>query len=334
MSSNARPPTSRNYCFTWFLPEGDDIESINSDFKACFSKVDKVRYVVWQLERCPDTQKLHYQGYCELSSPMRISAFKNKLELREIHLEPRRGNREQARDYCRKEDSRVAGPWELGEWQSGGQGKRTDIAALVTLCQVDANPLSVARAMPDVALRYPKGISLLCSAFAKKRTVMPTVYLFYGPTGVGKTRFVHDAFCSDVLYRKVPDTRWFDGYCNQDVLLLDDFTGAANKMSLSYVLQLLDVYPISVEVKGSYVPLLATRIFITSNLHPRDWYDYSNREEQYRALIRRFTYIVSYDQMVPFVMDPSQFQDFTPRWDSSISHRFYHPTQTFDQLPL
>lgn len=60
-------------------------------------------------------------------------------------------------------------------------------------------------------------------------------------------------------------------------------------MSLSYLLQLLDRYPITVEVKGSYAVLAATKIIVTTNIHPKLWYDYSQREEQYQALCRRFT---------------------------------------------
>ena len=42
------------------------------------------------------------------------------------------------------------------------------------------------------------------------------------------------------------------------------------------------------EVKGGFRQLLSTRIVITTNIHPRLWYDYSQRERQYKALARRF----------------------------------------------
>ena len=43
------------------------------------------------------------------------------------HHEQRRGTRDQARDYCRKVETRVEGPYEFGEWMVTGHGgeKRT-----------------------------------------------------------------------------------------------------------------------------------------------------------------------------------------------------------------
>jgi len=66
---------------------------------------------------------------------------------------------------------------------------------------------------------------------------------------------------------------------------------ALSRSTRCYTLQLLDIYLLDVEVKGSYRPLLAKRIVVTTNIHPRLWYDYENREEQYNALMRRFTKI-------------------------------------------
>lgn len=38
------------------------------------------------------------------------------------------------------------------------------------------------------------------------------------------------------------------------------------------MLRWMDRYPVIVEIKGSSVVLKATTIWLTSNLHPRDWY--------------------------------------------------------------
>jgi len=134
--------------------------------------------------------------------------------------------------------------------------------------------------------------------------------LLYGATGCGKTRYIvdkHGVFSGDNVYRKAPDTRWFDGYSQQDVLVLDDFSGASSKMSLNYVLQLLDRYSINVEVKGDYTPLLATKIYITTNNHPSLWYKWDRREEQYRALARRIQNVYCFHGKVPFIAEHKSF---------------------------
>lgn len=72
-----------------------------------------VRYIVWQHERAPRSGADHLQGYVVFNSPMCFESLK-AIDKR-IHWEPRYGTHAQARDYCKKEYTRVAGPWEEGD---------------------------------------------------------------------------------------------------------------------------------------------------------------------------------------------------------------------------
>ncbi len=59
---------------------------------------------------------------------------------------------------------------------------------------------------------------------------------------------------------------------------------------MAHLLRWFDRYPVSVEVKGSSRPLNATRIWITSNVAPIDWYRRDGQfldEETLNALLRR-----------------------------------------------
>ncbi|GKV53972.1 hypothetical protein SLEP1_g60483, partial [Rubroshorea leprosula] len=67
------------------------------------------------LERCPKTDRLHLQGMFELHKPQRPSWVKKNLLGNTVHLE-KCIDRDKAREYCRKEETRVAGPWEHGVW--------------------------------------------------------------------------------------------------------------------------------------------------------------------------------------------------------------------------
>lgn len=102
-------PLSRSYCFTSFTP---DVEPVFSDL---------VRYAIYQQELAPGTSRRHWQGYVEFHSPCRIPAAQRAIGLPGAHLEPRRGTRDQAREYCRKPESQIEFPVEYGTWESGGQ---------------------------------------------------------------------------------------------------------------------------------------------------------------------------------------------------------------------
>ena len=80
----------------------------------------KHKYTVYQQERCPHTQRLHYQGYSEFTDNVSWGALKNWLG-NSLHIEARQGTREEARVYCMKEESRVPGtePVEIGLWAEG-----------------------------------------------------------------------------------------------------------------------------------------------------------------------------------------------------------------------
>lgn len=43
-------------------------------------------------------------------------------------------------------------------------------------------------------------------------------------------------------------------------------------IDIGHMLRWMDRYPVIVEIKGSSVVLKATTIWLTSNLHPREWY--------------------------------------------------------------
>lgn len=103
-----------------------------------YELTDAMRYIVWQVEECPTTKKMHIQGYVEFKKSMRITGVKKELDDPTVHLERRMGSREQARDYCMKEKTRVQGPWELGLFKAGGQGRRNDLARVVDLIKEEA----------------------------------------------------------------------------------------------------------------------------------------------------------------------------------------------------
>lgn len=87
---------------------------------------DSCRYLIVGLEICPGTGRYHYQCYDEWGKLTGYKGVKEILGDPSLHVETRKGTREQARDYCKKD-----GNWaEYGNWDAGGQGQRNDITHL------------------------------------------------------------------------------------------------------------------------------------------------------------------------------------------------------------
>lgn len=75
--------------------------------------------------------------------------------------------------------------------------------------------------------------------------------------------------------------RWC-GYRDQTKVVIDEFRGA---IDIAHLLRWLDRYPVLVEVKGGSRPLLASTIWITSNMDPRTWYP--DLDDQTKAALLR-----------------------------------------------
>jgi len=140
--------TARHVCFTYNNPTLSP-----ADFQAKLQAAERVRYAIFQLEE-GEAGTPHYQGYVEYTSPQRFSYFHTNVT--PCHCEKRRGTRAQARDYCRKEDSRKDGPWEVGQWRAGGSGSRNDLHGIVDACKTGSLK-RVAEEHPEGILRYSKG---------------------------------------------------------------------------------------------------------------------------------------------------------------------------------
>nr|QKV51110.1 putative replication associated protein [Crucivirus sp.] len=65
---------------------------------------EKCMFMTYQLERCPETSKPHFQGYCEMKKRERATAVR---KLFKAHWEVRGGTQQQAIDYCHTSNTRI-----------------------------------------------------------------------------------------------------------------------------------------------------------------------------------------------------------------------------------
>lgn len=247
---------------------------------------DDVKYAIWQQET-GENGTTHYQGYIELKTPRRI-AWMQKLIPR-AHFETRKGSREQARDYCKKEETRTAGPWEHGTFEQE-RGKRNDLLRLQEMLKSGESERDIRDKEFCIWARNYKVIErfgILESGI--KRNFKTTVYMLIGPPGCGKSKWCLEQSAS--AYWK-QNSKWWCGYDGKSDVVIDDYYGW---LPWSTLLNICDRYPCTVETKGGQVNFAAKNIYITSNTEYRLWY--KNERIDIAALTRRIDFFVTINPM-------------------------------------
>jgi len=287
-AGQAKTRVSRFWCFTVFPdPESgglsgdkaltqdwDPLETWILERAGTFDDGGLIRYLVIGREICPDTGRLHGQGYVEFAQlhSKTMGAVKTDFEDDTLHLGVRQFSRQAAREYCLKDGMYV----EFGKWLEGGQGTRSDLNDVSEMV-LEGKPLGyIAQEAGPEFIKYSNGI------IKQKLYAMPPkfrddikVYVYWGKPGVGKTKMVGEIVEKlkqqegKAYFWHTLDKNWFDGYDGEEVVVINDFNG---QIDFEHFIELLDRYPAKVAVKGGRVAWNATRIYITSNKHPSEWY--------------------------------------------------------------
>lgn len=259
---------AKNWCFTIFVQPSEWLDHWETcDLPPC------IKYLAAQLEKCPDTDREHVQGYIQLKDQKTLSAFQAMIDRGTAHCEPQRSKDDnEAADYCLKERTRVGKSIERGKRKA--QGKRNDLAALaqaVVETKESFNDFVVQN--PTDFLRYGRNMQALYAVSHRPPwRRFCTGYFLWGEPGCGKSRLAHYlAGEGGRLYYKAKDTdkNWFDGYAGEEVVIFDDFCG---KFDRHEMLQLLDPYPLRLPVKGGYVSICVNTVIFTSNQPPEEIY--------------------------------------------------------------
>lgn len=241
-------------------------------------------YVRGQAEQGEQSAYEHWQVLAITEKKTSLAGIKrmfgNQVYFNLIQIHGELTYSKKAEDYVWKELTRIADTqFEFGErpfkrnngkdweeiWQKATSNDLAGIDVQVRICHYNTLRRIAADHLEPIAMER-------------------TCYVFWGKTGTGKSRraWEESTLCGSV-YSKDPRTKFWCGYQNQKFVVIDEFRGG---IDISHMLRWTDRYAVRVELKGASTALMAEKYWITSNLHPKDWYpelDY----ETYQALERR-----------------------------------------------
>lgn len=270
---------AKNWCFTLNNYNDNELAGIRK------AQNDKnVQYIIFGRE-VGESGTPHLQGFISLIDKRRLGQVRKLVSTR-AHLEIARGTPIQAAEYCKKD-----GDFEEHGTIPKGRGNRSDLDALHEAIKDGQTVAQIRDTFFSSYLRYYKAIEKTVLDLATPRTWETEVVVFWGKTGTGKTRRVFDYHDYSAVYIHNGE-QWFDGYSGEDVVLFDDYNGSEFK--LTYLLRLLDRYPMKVPIKGGFVNWKPKIIYMTSNKDPNtEWYTNCTQEHK-NALMRRIKTITKF----------------------------------------
>lgn len=259
------------YCFTDF--------EMDLEF---YKNLKYVEYLIAGKEVCPKTGNLHFQGFV---------AFKNRRSWKAVHadfgkrhLEWCKGNAIQNYNYCSKEEGDKI---EIGT-RPKGQGTRTDLKKVKDDIMAGKKVDDICIENPILFHQYGRTLNKLEDLAMRKkyRTEMTKGIWYYGTTGVGKSHTAFENFSPETHYVVPNDNGWWDGYCQQDTVIFNDFRG---EISYNFLLQLVDKWPVNVKRRNREpMPFISKTVIVTSSLAPDQLFCRRDDEDHIGQLLRRF----------------------------------------------
>lgn len=261
----------RNFVFTLNNYTYEQEESIKN---LCNNKVT---FVAYSHEIAPSTGTPHLQGYLHHTEKINFSNIRKWFPW---HVEIMRGSIHDNEVYCSKQDTLLkfgTEPKSAKESTKLAANERWNLAKAGDFEQLD-----------------PENIKTYEYIFAKyrpkppSRPVLDNIFI-QGPSGCGKSRWAHETY---------PDAyikgwhQWWDGYTDQEVVILDDMSPRHTKEFQDYLKYWLDHYPFDAQVKGGRILIRPKLMIVTSQYSLDELFPEDKSQE---AQERRFKWRMYYN---------------------------------------
>lgn len=214
----------------------------------------------------------HIHVYVRCSYPVRFNAVRKMFE--GAHIEVARGTYAENEAYLSKQSEPVYFYVEDGEVKrKEKEEKKAELrvnkkgvwATVKEMIDQGMEVDFILNEFPSMLVHRDKIERYAAERIKKKYTPMTCIYMF-GKPGVGKTSMVYEVEGYDNVYRVVDYKNPFDQYNGEGVIVLDDYRG---QLEESFLLALMDVYPVFLPCRYRDKYRKANKIYILSNMEPR-----------------------------------------------------------------
>lgn len=261
-------------------------------------KLEHIKYSMFQVEKGINGTE-HLQMFLIFTINKRFSTLKKYFPT--AHFEEVKGTNVQCRDYCSKSDTRVSGPYEIGQFAE--ERSRTDIKSFIELIKSGADINTLFDLYPNLALKNFERIEKirqqekLQQVLKKGKKNMKVTYI-YGPPGTGKTTWAIEQSGGYVNTFRVAKYMHgtFDDYNGQDNIIFDEFSG---KFSIEDMNNYLDIHPCVLPARFANKVAMYTNVYIVSNLSLKELYTDIQQKHpyQYQAFLRRIHDVIRIDKL-------------------------------------
>ncbi len=294
--------------------------------------VEGLKWAVGQVEQGHKEETPHIQfGICfDENHAKRFYTMKKYFPC--AYIAKALGNNFDIMKYCTKQDTRIEEPFKFGN--IGEMRGRTDREEFYLALKSGADNFELLENFYSLTTTYGfDKIDSIRDVFFNSRYKnefrnVETTFI-YGDSGVGKTTLVYQEFGFENVFRVSYYGKFqFNGYRGEKILVLDEFAGQIN---LGWLNQILDGFPLKLEVKGGERIACFEKVFICSNYSFDELYGKQKEENArlYETVFRRVHHIYRVNKKGEFIKEKESIFEDIPENEVKLKGRTKRVSQSF-----
>jgi hypothetical protein len=248
----------------------------------------------------------HTHVFIALTSRVRFNKLKKHFPT--AHIEATKGSVDQNINYIKKEGEKYADKAhtkindtfeDWGEKPPNNKSINWELNELYELIKAGYTTGQIVEENPDYILYLDKidrlRLTMLTEQYKEERRLNLKVIYISGATATGKTRGTLDKYGDSNCYRITDYKHPYDSYICQPVLIYDEFR---SQLSISHMLDVLDIYPMSLNARYSNKYACHDTAVVISNLRLEEQYADAQTydPETWKAFLRRIHHVKHFNE--------------------------------------